>query len=100
MATATAICWSVNKADQALIDRIVFRAVAQEWVPKAQAEDFEMDLIALHRNGTPLRLADFIGADDFNFAHDVVGIRRHMDRETGRLNNHFVPRFAAPRRRR
>ncbi len=43
----------------------------------------------------PLRLADLLAADDFNFAHDVFGIMRHIDRRTGRLDNHFVPRFCS-----
>ena len=34
-----------------------------------------------------------LNADDFNFAHDIVGIRNHLDRETGRLGNCFLPRF-------
>ena len=40
-----------------------------------------------------LRLEDLLNADDFNFAHDVVGIVNNINRET--LNfNHFLPRFA------
>ena len=26
--------------------------------------------------------------------HDVFGIRKHINRRTGELENHFVPRFA------
>lgn len=52
-----------------------------------------MDLAACH-NSTPLRLRDLLNADDSNFAHDVWGIRRHMDRETGELGGCFLPRFA------
>lgn len=59
--------------------------------------DVVMDIIAVHRNGCPLRLAELLAADDFNFAHDVFGIRRHLDRTTGQLRNCFVPRFARPR---
>jgi hypothetical protein len=54
-----------------------------------------MDLTACHANGTPLRLADLLAADDFNVAHDVGGISRHIDHDTGRLTGCFLPRFAA-----
>lgn len=53
-----------------------------------------MDIEAVHCNCCPLRLVELAAADDFNFAHDVFGIRRHLNRETGLLNNHFRPRFA------
>lgn len=58
--------------------------------------DAEMDLVACHRNGSPLRLSDLLAADDFNFTHDIVGIARHMDRATGKLAGLFRPRFARP----
>jgi len=53
-----------------------------------------MDLEVVHSN-SPLRLADFLAADDFNFIHDIVGIRRHLNRETGNLEDCFLPRFTA-----
>src|SRR3546814_19495088 len=58
----------------------------------------EMDLAECHANGNRLRLDDLAKADDFNLLHDVVGIHRHLDRETGKLMDHFVPRFTARRR--
>jgi len=41
-----------------------------------------------------LRLEDLLNADDFNFAHDVCGIQRNINRETKKIDNFFVPRFA------
>lgn len=38
--------------------------------------------------------ADWLAADDFNFAHDFMGIQAHMNRETGKCEDFFVPRFA------
>ena len=32
-------------------------------------------------------------ADDFNLAHDVFGIHRHIDEATGELRDCFVPRY-------
>ncbi|NHO33307.1 hypothetical protein GOB85_12520 [Acetobacter sp. LMG 1636] len=56
--------------------------------------EIEMDLIATHSNGCPLDLERLYEADDFNLLHDVIGIRRHLDRSTGKLTDHFLPRFS------
>ena len=57
--------------------------------------DITMDLTACHCNGNPLKLAELLAADDFNFVHDTTGIMRHIDRSTGELGDCFSPRFAA-----
>lgn len=54
-----------------------------------------MNVSACHASGNPLRLQDLLEADDFNFAHDVFGIDRHINRDTGKLENFFSPRFSA-----
>jgi hypothetical protein len=54
-----------------------------------------MDLEATHTHGCPLKLAELEKADDVNLMHDVLGIARHIDRDTGELTNCFLPRFAA-----
>lgn len=59
------------------------------------ALDIEMDVLATHCNGNPLRLNDLLKADDFNFLHDISGIARHLNRNTGKLKNLFSPRFSA-----
>ena len=53
-----------------------------------------MDLIACHANGMALDLSALLESDDFNFAHDVCGIARHINRTTGEIEGCFVPRFA------
>ena len=62
--------------------------------PGADQQEVEMDFTACHCNGSPLALFAFFTADDFNFLHDACGIRDHLDRTTGRLTGHFLPRFA------
>ena len=57
--------------------------------------DAMMDIEACHSNGCPLRLNELLATDDGNFGHDVFGIRRHLDRETGKLGGCFLPRFSA-----
>jgi hypothetical protein len=54
-----------------------------------------MDIEAAHCNGNPLKLKELLEADDSNFMHDVLGIRRHINRKTGELEDCFVPRYAA-----
>jgi hypothetical protein len=41
----------------------------------------------------PLDLDAWLAADDSNFVHDFFGIRANINRETGVLDNCFVPRF-------
>jgi hypothetical protein len=43
----------------------------------------------------PLNLRDLASASDGDFAHDVFGIRRHLNRETKKLEDSFMPRYAA-----
>ena len=93
--------WKVSAADQANITAIAQRAnqmsialgMTGRWAYKPQ--DAMMDVTAVHANYMPLALSDLLAADDFDFSHDVFGIRRHIDRDTGRLGNCFVPRYAA-----
>jgi hypothetical protein len=56
--------------------------------------DCEMDIAATHCNGCRLNLAALLVADPGNFMHDILGIRAHIDRKTGKLTDHFLPRFA------
>lgn len=52
----------------------------------------EMDLSATNANGCRLDFKKLRDADDFNFMHDITGINRHLDRETGKLGGFFSPR--------
>lgn len=52
-----------------------------------------MDLTATHHT-CPLEIEELSTADDGNFAHDVFGIRRHLNRRTGCLEDCFLPRYA------
>lgn len=84
------------KEDYELINKIVLRALvlcAKNGVQYDRMTAF-MDISATHEF-QPLRLADLLAADEFNFAHDVLGIRENMDRKVGRLANCFLPRFSA-----
>lgn len=89
--------FNATKAEVAVISIIADRAVQAAkaaGIDYAKSDAF-MDIEACHSNGCKLELAKLAAADDFNFGHDVLGIRRYIDRSTGKLLNHFLPRFAA-----
>ena len=90
------INFDASDEDLNLIGGIVGRAVllAERSGHTVDRLQLTMDLCACHMNGCPLKLAALLATDDTNFAHDVWGIRRHMNRQTGQLGDCFLPRFA------
>jgi hypothetical protein len=88
------ISFATTKSDVVLIGKIVARYLKSYPHEITSKLDLMMDMGACHCNGCPLRLADLLAADDFNFAHDVSGIHRHLDRATGKLVGGFLPRLA------
>lgn len=82
--------FDASEQDAVLIGQIVDRALPKMGGVK---RDLLMDVTAVHLNDRPLRLADLLAAPDFDFFHDLVGIRRHVNRSTGKLGGCFVPRF-------
>lgn len=90
--------WNISKSEYRIVREIAVRAfvIAHEAGSEYTIPDCEMDITAAHLNGCPLRLAELLEADRFNFTHDVFGIRGHLNRETGELKDCFVPRYARP----
>lgn len=86
------VSFRATKTEYLLIARIADRALRM--VPTLVRNVFLMDLTACHANGCPLDLEKMLTARDFDFAHDVLGISRHISRKTGRLKHHFFPRCA------
>lgn len=97
---AQALKFTRDKAALALIEECARRAAAMDLEANGPANSggvlhHTMNLSACHASGNPLRLSDLLQADDFNFAHDIFGIDRHINRATGKLENFFSPRFLA-----
>ena len=67
---------------------------ANEFAPDIPRLAIAMDIDCVHARH-PLRIEELLAADDANFTHDVFGIMKHLNRETGELENFFVPRFTA-----
>lgn len=90
------ISFSVTSSERFFIQKIGERAMKMRGVGGVYVDplDVELDVIATHSNGNPLQLAKLADADDFQFAHDIFGIARHLNRKTGRLENCFLPRYS------
>ena len=75
---------------------IAQRASALAWAVGVDYSilDASMDLEAAQKD-TPLNLELLRNFKDGDFGHDVFGIRRHLNRRTGKLEDCFVPRCAA-----
>jgi len=46
-------------------------------------------------NDVGLNLQKLLTFPDLDFAHDIYGIRRNLNRETGKLSNGFLPRSSS-----
>lgn len=92
------INFTATKEEYEIIGRIVKRAVAlfAEYDVTLDSTSLMMDITATHANGCPLRLAELLEAEEIDFAHDISGITRHIDRTTGELQDCFLPRYSQP----
>lgn len=90
--------WHVTMEETKVIAEIARRAIllAEEVGIEYNQCDAVMDLTAIHANGCKLKLHELVDAPKFDFAHDVFGIRLHINRRTGQLKNCFLPRYAEP----
>lgn len=80
-------------------DEIVASDIAQRFIdeidPNATKMTIVMDIMASHTNGCKLKLEALRDSKLSDFVHDVCGINKHIDRETGKLLDCFLPRYAA-----
>lgn len=88
------IDWSKASRDDVLtINRIAKRALAIDH--RLDLLQLQMDLEGCHVSGCQLDLTRMESGANADLMHDVYGIRRHIDRDTGELCDNFLPRFAA-----
>jgi hypothetical protein len=88
------IDWKCSKEDFTLILAVAMR-VQKEYPEYPDKQSILlMDLQACHGNGCPLDLEGMMHADRLDLMHDVLGIRRHINRDTGKLEGCFEPRYA------
>lgn len=95
MTTSQHASFSTTKEECSLIDRVVNRFMSEHGGHVGYDRmTLSMDLSACHSNGNPLKLAELLDADDFNFTHDVAGISQHICRKSGKLLDCFSPRYS------
>ena len=83
---------NVTKQEFETIVKICERAESLKIAPKERIT-LIMDLENTH-NSMGLNLSGLLEAGESDFAHDIVGIQNHMNRETKQLEDFFVPRYA------
>lgn len=89
----------LSKEDVDLILKVATKAEAMYNSVGVQRDRIEiyMDLKLCHGN-CPLDLQAMLDADEngyaYDFSHDIGGIARHLNRDTGKLEDFFMPRFA------
>jgi hypothetical protein len=88
------INWTISREEFDLLLKVVDRALREIRDYPDEPRTLIMDLNAAHCNGCPIDFAGLLEADDFEFAHDIVGIRKHIDRSTGQVLGFFTPRYA------
>lgn len=80
----------INDKDLALVAKIVKKALKIQ--PHLNVLETQMDIAAAHI-ASSLNLEELSRADNFNLIHDVFGIANNIDRNTGKMNNGFSPRY-------
>ena len=93
MSTFT-ISFDVSHEDAVKIAAIVNRAFEEGLVAEGDRLNLDMSITACHANGNPLDLDGLLAARVFDFTHDVIGIDRHISRDTGLLTDLFSPRYS------
>jgi hypothetical protein len=88
------IDWNISRKDLDTILLIVERVFTEFPNYPDDKRSLLMDLNACHTNGCPLDLAGLLTMPRLDFSHDIYGLRQHLNRETGKLEDFFVPRCA------
>jgi len=85
-----AVKFNTTKGEDLLIDEILNRF----GISKDRKLSAFMDLSACHCNGCPLDFKKLLESSDGDLFHDVHGISLHINRDTGELEDEFLPRCA------
>lgn len=82
----------LQREDEKLIDKIVSRVRGD--IPYIDRQALTRDITTAHFI-IPLRLQDFLEADNDKFYIDISGIVLNMNREENRLAGNYKPLFTA-----
>lgn len=81
----------LSKEEYALCNKIAERAVKECGFDKCTAF---MDITICHSEAREMKLEELLKAPLADFAHDVLGINQHLDHDTHKLTDCFLPRYA------
>lgn len=90
----------VSKEEELIINAIAHRATAlmlSQGVTDYTVLQATLDVTVTHCCGNPLWLRELLASAPTHFAHDIGGIRRNLNRHTGKLENYWTPRHSAPK---
>jgi len=90
------VIFNADKKDTILIGKIIDRVFKKYTTGGCDRLSFIMDLEAIHCNGNPLDLEKLLKSPGLDLAHDIFGIRKNINRSTGKLENFFLPRCSKP----
>ena len=82
---------NLTKEEYALCNKIAERAVKVCGFDKCTAY---MDITICHSEAREMKLEELLNAPLMDFAHDVFGINQHLDHDTHKLTDCFLPRYA------
>jgi len=87
--------WEITLEDHDLLMQVADRALRELNQYPDDKRTLVMDLNACHSNGCALDFAGLLAAPMLDFSHDIYGIRKAINRNTGKLSEDcFMPRFA------
>lgn len=87
--------WEISNADFDTLVLVATRALRELPNYPDNRRTLIMDLNACHSNGCPLYFKGLLDAPVGDLVHDIYGIRKAINRNTGQLSEDcFVPRFA------
>ena len=81
------------RAENELMWKIIERAWPEMKRNYKTKLDLMMDIDTANED-CPLKLEELLKADDMNFYHDIIGIGNNLNRQTKKLENCFLPRYA------
>lgn len=95
----TELNFKVSAYEGHLILRVARRAVSlgidtHNSPSPAEEQQWVRDIVLCHNHGCPLMLAELLAASCDEFTHDMIGIRSFLNRNTGKLEGIFHPRYA------
>ena len=82
---------NLSKEEYAFCNKIAERAVKDCGFDKCTAF---MDITICHSEAIEMKLEELLNAPLEDFSHDVFGINHHLNHDTHKLTDCFIPRYA------